>query len=327
MTSFRDALPQLGDSPFLTDSGLETDLMFNRGFDLPHFASYPLLDDDAGRRTLLDYFDEHAHIAADAGLGVVLETPTWRANRDWGERLGHDNATLHRLNSDAVALVERVRRHIRDIPVVVSGNLGPRGDGYTADNAMSVQRAADYHAAQIESFAGTNADLVTVLTMTYAAEAAGIVRAASAVQMPVVVSFTVETDGRLPDGTALGDAVRAVDDETSGAAAYFMVNCAHPEHVMPAVEEQADWWPRVRGVRANASRMSHAELDASDVLDDGDPIELGGQLVALRRHGMNILGGCCGTDARHIRQVASRLAPTVPAQRAESPQTPTSHAP
>ena len=309
MASYRSALPQLEDVPFVTDSGLETDLIFSGGWDLPCFAAYPLLDSSAGREALRRYVADHVQVARDAGLGIVVETPTWRASRDWGERLGHDTTDLTRANQAGAELVDEVRGAVAgEVPVVVSGCVGPRGDGYAGGSTMTAEQAADYHAQQVEDFAGSPADLVSALTLTDVAEAVGFVRAAGAAGMPAVVSFTVETDGRLPDGTPLGDAVRAVDDATSAAAAYFMVNCAHPDHVAPAVDPAADWWPRLRGVRANASRKSHAELDDSDELDAGDPEELADQLLTLHRSAhVNVLGGCCGTDVRHVRALARRL--------------------
>jgi homocysteine S-methyltransferase len=302
------ALPQLADAVFLTDSGLETDLVFSGGWDLPDFAAYPLLDRDDGRAALRSYVDEHVRVARDAGLGIVVETPTWRASSDWGARLGHDATALAALNRRGAQLVDDARRGVDDVPVVVSGCLGPRGDGYVPGEQMTAAQAAAYHRPQVEAFADSPADLVSALTLTGAAEAVGIVRAAGAAGLPVVVSFTVETDGRLPDGTPLGDAVRSVDDATGGAAAYFMVNCAHPDHLAPAVDPSADWWARLRGVRANASRLSHAELDAAPELDAGDPDELARQLADLRPLGITVLGGCCGTDVRHIRALAGEVA-------------------
>ena len=307
MTRYRDDLPQLGGGLFLTDSGLETDLVFHAGFDLPHFAAFPLLEDEEGSAALEEYFSAHAELARDRGLGIVLETPTWRANADWGAKLGRNGSALREACEAAVHLLLEVRDRVPEVPVVVSGCVGPRGDGYRVDARMSAEQAQDYHASQVEVFAGTQADLVSALTLGYVEEAVGFVRAAAGAGLPAVVSFTVETDGRLPDGTALGEAVAAVDDATGAAAAYFMVNCAHPTHVGPVLADvPAD---RLRGLRANASSASHAELDEAEVLDEGDPQELGGQLVELhRRHpSLTVLGGCCGTDLRHIAALAAEL--------------------
>ena len=300
-------LPQPGGELFLTDSGLETDLIFHGGWDLPHFAAFPLLDDPRGRAALREYFAAHVRVAEQAGRPVVLETPTWRASADWGDLLGRDAAELDRLNRDAVRLVQQVRDEHPSARVLVSGCIGPRGDGYRA-GAMTAEQAQQYHAPQVRSLAAAGADLVTGMTLSTADEAVGLVLAASAAGVPVVVSFTVEVDGRLPDGSALAEAVQAVDAATGAAAAYFMVNCAHPLHVWPALGEQVG--DRLVGLRANASRRSHAELDEAEVLDEGDPVELARELLELRgaHPSLAVLGGCCGTDVRHIRALAEAAA-------------------
>jgi S-methylmethionine-dependent homocysteine/selenocysteine methylase len=306
---YRHSLPQLGDRLFLTDGGLETTLVFHDKMDLPCFASFPLLDSEAGRKRLRDYYARYAMIAVNSRHGFVLEAPTWRANPDWGRKLGYDLSALDDVNRRAIALMEDIRRQHADAacPMVISGNLGPRGDGYHADFAMTPKSAQDYHARQIEVFASTAADMIAAFTMTYPDEAVGIVRAADAAGLPAAISFTLETDGRLPSGDTLADAVARVDDATSGAAAYYMINCAHPTHFERELDDGGDdaWLSRIRGVRANASKRSHAELDNSTDLDDGDPAELGREIAALRRtlpH-LAVLGGCGGTDHRHVEEI------------------------
>ena len=307
MSNYRHQLPQLSEEVFVTDSGLETDLIFNHGFDLPDFASFVLLDDEAGVDALLTYVSEHAELAADNGVGVVIETPTWRASKDWGGKLGYDEASLLELNRRAVELLSGVRalRKLDAPPMVISGNIGPRGDGYSPTSLMTADEARDYHSAQVDTFADTDVDMVTVLTMTYVNEAIGVAQAAAAAGVPSAIAFTVETDGRLPDGTSLTDAIDSVDAASDGAPAYYMVNCAHPTHLADSFGAAAATG-RLRGFRANASSMSHEELDNSEELDDGNPTELGKQLNALRASSPNvtILGGCCGTDVRHIRAIA-----------------------
>ena len=242
------------------------------------------------------------------GVGIVLETPTWRANQDWAERLGHSAAELAALNRRSVELLAELRAEYEPdaTPIVISGCVGPRGDGYVVGDTMTAEEAEAYHAVQIGTFAGTAADLVTALTMTYADEAVGIVRAALAAGLPVVISFTVETDGRLPSGQPLHEAIEEVDERTGGAAAYFMVNCAHPSHFESVLDPDAGWTSRIRGLRANASRMSHEELDAAEELDAGDPEELAADYVSLRASlpQLRVLGGCCGTDHRHIEAMS-----------------------
>lgn len=292
-------LPQLAGRPMVTDGGLETDLIYHHGVDLPEFAAFPLLDGDRGGDLLRLYYEAYVGIAQRAGAGLQLETPTWRASGDWGERLGYPAADLRRLNREAVVFLQRLRDRAGLDPPLVSGNLGPRGDGYRAGDEIDPDDASAYHTAQIEAFAEAGADLVTALTLTGTGEAIGIVRAARSAGLPVAVSFTVEVDGRLPDGTPLSAAVTTVDGEA--APDYFMVNCAHPSHIAPGLTP-GDWRSRIVGLRANASTLSHAELDAATELDEGDPVELARAQDPLRSDLPNLalVGGCCGTDARHV---------------------------
>jgi S-methylmethionine-dependent homocysteine/selenocysteine methylase len=308
MTPAAGALPQLDGGLFLTDGGLETDLIFNDGIELPEFASFVLLGDDVGRRALRNYYERFMAIAAAHQTGFVFESPTWRSSPDWGEVLGYGRDELIELNRQAIKLMIELRDELATStgPIVISGCIGPRGDGYVADTAMTADEAAEYHRAQIDAFASAGADMVTAITMTNVPEATGVAIAAAGAGIPSAISFTVETDGLLPDGTPLLEAVASVDEATGGAPAYFMINCAHPEHFAGALDPDVEATNRIRGLRANASRMSHAELDAAEELDDGNPEELGAQYAALRERfpEINVLGGCCGTDARHITAIA-----------------------
>ncbi|MBO9533308.1 MAG: homocysteine S-methyltransferase family protein [Solirubrobacteraceae bacterium] len=302
-------LPQCRGERLVTDGGLETDLIFHAGLDLPHFASFPLLDDAEGRGHLTAYYDGYAAIAEVAGAGLMLETPTWRANTDWGAEVGYDQAALDRVNADAIAFVAALRdRYRTESPavgeIVLSGQLGPKGDGYQPAEAADTAAFADYHRPQLAAFKAAGADLATALTLTTPGEALGIAQAAADVGLPVATWFTVETDGRLPDGTPLADAIDAVD--AAGSPAYFGVNCAHPEHLAGAFPDAAGepqrWARRILGMRYNASTCSHAELDEAEELDEGDLGVLGAghAQVSAAFPWLTILGGCCGTDSRHV---------------------------
>jgi homocysteine S-methyltransferase len=308
MAMYRDHLPQLDGKLFLTDSGLETTLIFRDGYDLPAFASFPLIDTEAGRERIADYYRTHATIARDSGMGFIVESVGWRANRDWGEQVGYSPEMLDRINRDSIVLGSELRAELETpaTPVVLSGCIGPRGDAYRPDSTMSELEAERYHHDQIATLSDTEADLVSALTLTYPEEAIGVVRAAQDLDIPAVISFTVETDGRLPSGMALGDAIARVDDATDGGAAYFMVNCAHPTHFDTTLDEDAAWMTRIRGLRANASRKSHAELDEAEELDAGDPEEFGREHAEIRERfaQITVLGGCCGTDERHVAHIA-----------------------
>ena len=304
--AMRQPLPQLDGATFITDGGMETTLIFREGIDLPHFASFVLLDAPDGLEALRTYYAGYAAIAAKYGVGIVLDTPTWRANADWGALLGYSAEALDDVNRRAVALLQEVRDGMDGVDVLISGCIGPRGDGYVVESAMTADEAEAYHAPQVATFADAGADLVSILTVNDPAEAIGFARAAKKAGIPAVVSFTLETDGRLPDGTGLGEAVEAVDEATGSSAAYYMINCAHPTH-FESVLDGGSWLERVRGLRANASRMSHAELDESEGLDDGDPAELAADYARLRGlfPSLNVVGGCCGTDERHVEEVAA----------------------
>jgi S-methylmethionine-dependent homocysteine/selenocysteine methylase len=305
MAKYRTDLPQLKGELLLTDGGLETVLIFQKGLELPEFATFPLLETEEGRQVLKAYYQQHLDLAKRYDAGFILGSLTWRANPDWATKLGYSKEGLHRANCGSVEFLEEL---IVDggKPHLISGCIGPRGDGYVIENAMTAEQARDYHSEQIESLASTNADLVTVLTMNYEAEATGVALAAKDAGIPCAVSFTVETDGKLPSGQSVKSAIEGVDDATSGAPAYFMINCAHPTHFSSIFEEAGSWKSRIGGLRANASSKSHAELDECTVLDDGNPTELAAQYRELRDllPNLNVLGGCCGTDLRHIGEIA-----------------------
>jgi homocysteine S-methyltransferase len=306
---YRHRLPQLEGGLFLTDGGMETTLVFHEGWDLPSFASFVLLDHERGRKALRRYFDRYIGTAIGGSTGFILESPTWRANPDWGSKIGYDAAALERINREAIAMLLDIRdRHeTPSSPMVVSGNLGPRGDGYDAGTLMQPEEARHYHRPQIVTFKDAGADLVSAFTMTNSNEALGIALAAQDENMPCVISFTVETDGRLPSGETLAHAIETVDAATAKGPAYYMINCAHPTHFDHVLTTDAAWMSRLRGLRANASRMSHAELDNAPELDIGNPFELGGQYADLRRRfpHINVLGGCCGTDHRHVESIST----------------------
>jgi homocysteine S-methyltransferase len=288
--------------PMVTDGGMETDLIFHHGVDLPCFAAFPLVETDEGQALLTAYYDGYAAVARRGGAGLMLEAPTWRASPDWGARLGYGPADLARVNAAAIALLGRLREGYAAMisDVVISGMTGPRGARYEAGALMSPAEAAEYHGPQVRAFAAAGADLVTAYTLADAGEAAGISRAAREAGLPVALSFTVETDGRLPSGDTLADAIATVD--ATDPPDYYLVNCAHPEHVSRALDGGGAWRERLAGVRYNASAKSHAELDEADELDEGDPVLLAQAHRRLKPllPNLKILGGCCGTDARHV---------------------------
>jgi S-methylmethionine-dependent homocysteine/selenocysteine methylase len=303
---YRSALPQLAGKKMIADGGLETTLIFHEGVDLPLFAAFTALDSDRGLNAMDAYMERHAAIALRERRGFLMDTPTWRASARWAAELGVTKDALRAVHREAVCTLLKLRQRLErpeTSPFVVNGVIGPQDDGYAPARMLTPEQAEAYHGAQIGWFDAFGADMVSAMTLTYAEEAIGIARAGMARHMPVAIAFTVETDGRLPSGEALGDAIARVDAATGAGPAYYMINCAHPDHFMDVL--QGDWTHRIMGVRANASRLSHAELDAADTLDDGDPAELGTLYAGLQAllPNLTIMGGCCGTDHRHIAAI------------------------
>lgn len=300
---YRDALPQLAGKPMITDGGLETTLIYKHGIDLPLFAAFKALETDAGINAIDTYMKRFAKIALQARRGFVMDTPTWRASARWAAELGMSQDALRAVHQETICSLIRLRDTHEDegsCPFVVNGVIGPQDDGYAPTRVLTLDQSEAYHRVQVGWFDEFGADMVSAITMTHTAEAIGIVRAAKTRNIPVAVAFTVETDGKLPSGERLGAAIEAVDEATDGYPAYFMINCAHPDHFADVL--QGSWTTRIMGLRANASRLSHEELDAAETLDDGDPCELGdlyAGLAELLPH-LTVMGGCCGTDHRHV---------------------------
>jgi len=296
---------------FLTDSGFETTIIFDHHVDLPHFALFSILDKPEYQDTIFNYYKEHLDIAKANNSGFILESGTWRANKVWGFKLGYSEKDLIKLNTLAIEQLKSIRNKYKDQvnPILISGQLGPAGDGYAITNRMSTEEAKICHSLQISAFKESGADLTTALTMGYIDEALGIVQSAKEYGLPVVISFTVETDGKLPSGETLKEAIETIDQITDNYASYYMINCAHPSHFVNELNTEDGWILRIRGIRANASCKSHAELDESEELDRGDVKDFGiwHQTLKSKLPNLSVLGGCCGTDVSHVKQIAENL--------------------
>ncbi|MDQ3279553.1 MAG: homocysteine S-methyltransferase family protein [Bacteroidota bacterium] len=313
MANSKKHLPHTSNDLFLTDGGLETTLVFLEGYELPSFAAFDLLKNKEGYEAIQEYYRRYLNIAKAFRLNFILESPTWRANPDWIAKLGYPATALADMNTKAIQLLEDLKEeYSNDIEtILLSGCVGPKGDGYKPEATMTVEEAETYHSAQIGVFAHTPVDMVSAITMNYVEEAIGITRAANAVDLPVVISFTVETDGKLPTGMRLQEAIAQVDESVAVPPIYFMINCAHPTHFTDELGagKNQPWIKRIKGIRANASCKSHAELDEATSLDRGDPQALGSENKRLKEifpH-FNVFGGCCGTDEEHVAAMARQL--------------------
>lgn len=298
-------LNEIGDQIFLTDGGMETVMVFLEGIDLPQFASFTLLGSETGRAALTKYYTAFLDEAAGQRAGFMLDTPTWRASAGWGQVMGLEAEQMDAVNREAVALVQKLRadRRPRQQAILLNGVIGPHGDAYAPEQVLSPEAAQNYHRRQVAVLADAGVDLISAMTISSHGEAIGIAKAAAEVDQPVTLSFTVETDGRLINGMSLADAIHRTDDATDAAPMWYGINCAHPAHFQDILH--GDWINRIGAVRANASRRSHAELDESTELDAGDFDELAQQYHQLLHilPGLHVLGGCCGTDLRHVAAI------------------------
>lgn len=295
---------------YLTDGGLETDLIFNKDIALKHFAAFELLGTEEGRNVLAAYYKPYLSLAEKYKMGFVMESPTWRASYDWGVKLGYTHDELFALNKRAIKFIRELALPFSQSlsHILVSGNIGPRGDGYKADVRMTVDQAKAYHLDQVKAFAFSDADVVTAMTITCSDEAIGIIQAGQSFQIPVVVSFTLETDCKLPSGETLQEAIDRTDKETNNYVTHYMINCAHPRHFVDSLTGDGNWKQRIGGIRANASVKSHAELDESEELDAGDKCLLADGYVELFQllPSLKVVGGCCGTDWTHIEEICEK---------------------
>lgn len=305
------SLSKLFDNYWLTDGGLETTLIYHHHLDLPHFAAFELLNKPHRKLLLLDYYRQYMELAKKYRTGFILESATWRANLDWGFKMGYSACELIDTNEMSIGQLQQLRWEYRhDVPeILVSGCIGPRSDGYLVTDAMAVREAEEYHSLQVHAFKQASADLCTAMTINYSNEGLGIAKAAKAWRLPVVISFTVETDGQLPSGESLKDAIERIDRETDAYPLYYMINCAHPSHFFHRLETAGAWLLRLGGVRANASCRSHAELDEATELDPGDQRELADWYRKLKTFcpSLRVFGGCCGTDAGHLEMIGEVL--------------------
>lgn len=303
--------------PILGDGGIETALEDRLGQTLPEFAAFVLLDSEAGREALREYYRPFVELAAETGMRLMLDTPTWRANPDWvalvegvvgveGPEAGaaRERALGTRVAALSAAAVSLVHDCARVLPgVTVNGVVGPRFDDYVADERMSPRAAAEYHAPQVRALAESGADRVTAVTMLDAAEGIGVVRAAGIAGIPAVVSFTVGADGRLADGSTVAEAIREVDEATGAAALGFAVNCAHPDEVAAGLGGGEPELSRLLGFRLNAAR-AEAEDGGGDA---PEAFAAAFARLAALAPAAELYGGCCGTDAPHIAALAEAL--------------------
>jgi len=310
MSRPRPQLPHQTDKIFLTDGGTETWLMYKRGFELPEFSAFHLLNDERAVGALREYYTAFANIAAQLGTPFVFDSLTYRASRDWGALLGYSTQGLSDMNHKCFDLYRECAAEagLTAEDTVLSGCIGPKGDAYKTNHDLTAEGAETYHTEQIATFKDAGTDIVTALTLNTTDEAIGIARASAKAGLPSVIAFTVEKDRKLRSGETLKQAIEKVDAATSNAPAYYMINCSHPVDFGPALTSEP-WTDRIRGLRANASSLDHGTLCQLGHLEEGNPDELARQYVDIRavHPKMNVFGGCCGTDYVHVEKIGRAL--------------------
>ncbi len=313
-------LPQLNGRDMTCGGGIETWLQYVDGFKLRHFCLFELLDDERGRACIEDYHRKLIEAAVEAGIGVIVEGLHYRASRDWGGLIGYSREGLEDINIRGIELYKDLAREYDspETPMLVGGVIGPQGDAYNVGKTASADEAEDYHSEQIQAFKKAGADIVTALTLSSTEEAIGLTRAADAADLPVVISFFVKKGGGLNGGETLEEAIATVDAATDRGPAYYMINCTHPTEFDVSLGE-GDWMVRVGGFMPNAVAMETLALCKLGHLEDGDPVELGGQMAELARRypHIHVWGGCCGTDGRHIGEIGKQVGEARQAMAAE----------
>ena len=301
--------PRLKDKIYLTEGGTETEILYKWGYALPEFAMFPLLDNPEADAVIRDMYRRYFDVAAEHNTGMLVLGHDYRASPDWGAKLGYSPEGLAEMERRTVRFLDEIRAEYsaKVTDAYIAGCIGPRGDAYGTGAEIGENEAEDYHSVQLPTLRETPADMAIAVTFNNIPEAVGVIRAAEGIGLPIGVSLTLTTESRLRSGPTLRKAVETIDERTNGAAAWFGTNCSHPLEFEPALADEGPWIERLRYMRPNAVKMEKLALCKLGHLEDGDPVELGHQMgdLARRYPQMDLLGGCCGTDERHLDEIAT----------------------
>jgi S-methylmethionine-dependent homocysteine/selenocysteine methylase len=307
---YRNDLPQLRGVDLSTSGGMETWLQYAEGFPLRHFCAFEWLRDPKAKARLREFHRSAIEAVQEHGFGMIAEGIHYRASGDWGDLTGYSRQDLAKINAEGVDLYHELAREYDrpDTPVVVGGCIGPRGDAYEQGHQITADEAQEYHAEQMATLKDAGVDLITAATLSFTDEAIGIARAAQGLDVPVVLSFYVAGNGKIMGERSVPETMAEIDAATGGYPKYYMLNCAHPNEFAPALENSAGL-DRLGGFMPNASAKDKISLCRLGHLEDGDPVELGQQMgdVARRFPHVHVFGGCCGTDARHLGEIAKNV--------------------
>ena len=303
--------PLLPGLRYLAEGGQETELMYGHGFDLPEFALFPLLDNPAAAAKLTAMYRAVLDVAVRHRLGVLLGGLDYRASPDWAERLGFDAAQLAEYQIRSIDFLRQVSQPYRKrLPhILVAGCVGPQGDAYHRNEAVTETSAQAYHSTQMANLAAADVDVVEAMTFTSAEEAIGVIRAARAHDLPIVVSFMIDSAGAADGSWSFRKMIETVDSATDGYALFYGINCSHPVEFEPQLAEPGEWLDRIGLLRPNASAKDKTELCQIGHLERGDPADLALRMerLAERMPDVRIWGGCCGTWDEHLERIAAAI--------------------
>jgi homocysteine S-methyltransferase len=271
----------------------------------PRLENSLLIYEDLDRRRLSDLYQGYIDIALDAGAPILLCSPTWRANR---ERLTEAGVEAD-VNGDAMRFLKRLRDELGDRgrKVVIGGLVGCKNDSYSPAESLPMDAAHTFHAWQIEKLATAGPDYLLAATLSAVDEALGIARAMAETGLPYLISFVIDREGRILDGSTLEKGFGRIDDHCGRPPAGYMVNCSYPSFLQ-AHRQPKSVLDRLIGFQGNASALDHSDLDGSGTLQAETISDWGERMIALnRRYGVRILGGCCGTTGQHLEYIVHHL--------------------
>lgn len=296
---------------YLTEGGQETEVMYRHGFELPEFAMFPLLDNPAALNVMREMYQRYLDVAARHGCVALMGGLDYRASPDWGRKIGLSDQQLADYQQRAIAFLRDVAApYVGQLPgVMFVGCIGPRGDAYSLNQTMTEEEAEEYHSFQLAGLKAAGVDLAMAMTFNNVPEAVGIARAAARADLPLEISFTLDSNHRLKSGPSLKSAIETVDFLAGeDRPDFYGINCSHPLEFSPALEP-GTWTRRIRSLRPNAAMMDKQSLCALGHLEEGDPVSLGSLMGMLARghpH-VDMWGGCCGTWDKHLEHIAANV--------------------
>ncbi|MBW2409401.1 MAG: homocysteine S-methyltransferase family protein [Deltaproteobacteria bacterium] len=305
--SFEDAVANA--AVILTEGAVIERLRRDPAVELdPYIANAGLIYDQAGKQAMTRIYRQYIDIASRYRLPMIVSAPTWRASSERINKSAYSGRET--MVKDCADFINRIRQDVSQSAdcIYIAGLIACRGDSYEPREALTADKAEAYHRLQAQELAHAGVDFILAATLPAVSEALGIAAALSQCAIPYSLSFVIRSDGRVLDGTPLQAAIEKIDAAVNPGPLFYQINCVHPAIFRKAIEQSEPGFDRLLGLQANTSEKSPEELDGLGYLDTSEPEEFAESMLALHTHfGLKIIGGCCGTDHRHIEEIAKRL--------------------